>query len=61
MLLALVIILFVLLVFSLFIIYILELGLGAYGEYVKENHLEQPSGEELKRLVRKYAEKRRKK
>lgn len=59
MLLALVIVLSILLVFSLFIIHILALGVGAWDGYMKENHLEQPSGEELKRLARKYTERRR--
>lgn len=58
MLLALVIILFVLLVLSLSIIYILELGIGALSEYIKENDLERPSRDELKRLIEQWMERR---
>lgn len=58
MLLALVSILFVLLVLSLSIIYILELGIGALSEYIKENDLERPSRDELKRLMKQWMERR---
>lgn len=58
MLLALVSILFVLLVLSLSIIYILELGIGALSEYIKENDLERPSRDELKRLIEQWMERR---
>ena len=58
MILALVIILFVLLVLSLSIIYILELGIGALSEYIKENDLERPSRDELKRLIEQWMERR---
>ena len=58
MLVAVLIIMVLLLILLLFIIYVLALGVGAYGEYVKENHLEQPSGEELRRLMKQYIERR---
>lgn len=58
MLLALVISLSILLVLSLFIICVLVLGIGAWGEYLRENHLRQPSGDELRRLMKQWAERR---